>query len=378
MSLSHALALTKTYLAPSCIAATPTSLTSMPLSTPSSAKNTTVAIIPEDHLLCQPRICHAANPLPPSHPLHPCPFQCASHPLNRLLNTSQGTSVSGQTTPYRHKNSLRREQELRSPPLTLGDSPSLLPLSRTSLPPLLTHPQTSSGPSSMDLLTPSGLETMSTERRWKDSRLKSQCSSSRSMMTGMALPSAHRGMKKITDASQTSPSPSTTEQSDSPVSSNSSMTEELQGYIVRPKERRMHESLSYMPLPITPLTNHWSHSLPGSTVASGVTKPPMPFLRMLSTTSMTGDSLQMSTGINNSTKTMHTSSRSWTSLRQSNRASSRTVLSLRSASSAPDLQKKSNTSLFTHLRAPFSWVGKGGALSSHHDSLPLRDKDVPM
>ena len=377
-SLSRAPVLTKTYLAPSHIAVTPTSLISMPLSIPSSAKNTTVAIIPEDHLLCQPRICHAANPLPRLHPLHPCPFQCASHPLNRPLNAFQSTSALEQMTPCRCETSLRREHVSHSLPLTLGDSPSLPPLSRTSSPPLLTCPWTSSGASSMDSLTPSGLEMMSTERRWKDLRPRSQCSSSRSMTMGMALPSAHQGMKKTMDTSQTSPSPSTTEQSNSPVSSNSSMMEELQGYTARPKGRRMHKSLSYMLLLIMPLTSHWSRSPPGSAVASGVTEPPMPFLRTLSTTSMTGDSSLTSTNINNSTKTMCTSSRSWTSLRWSNKVSSRTALSLRSALSAPNSQRRSNTSLFTCLWAPFSWAGKGGALSSHSDSSLPRDKDISM
>ena len=67
-------ALTKTCLAPLCIAAAHTSPISTPLNTPFSAKNTTVAIIPEDHLLCQLQICHAVTPLPQLHPLHPCPF----------------------------------------------------------------------------------------------------------------------------------------------------------------------------------------------------------------------------------------------------------------------------------------------------------------
>ena len=352
----------------------------MPSSTPSSVKNTTVAIIPEDHLQCQPQICHAVTPLPWSHPLHPCPFQCASHPLNRPLNISQDISALGQMTPYRCETSPRREQGSPSPPPTPGDSLSPpLPYRMSSLP-LLTHPQISSGPSSMDSLTPSGLEMMSTERRWKDLRLRSRCSSSRSTTTTttMALPNAHLGTRRTMDASQTSPSPSMMEQSNLPVSSNSSTMGELQDYTVRPRERRMHKSLSYMLLPTTPLTNHWSHSLPGSVTASGAIKPPMPFLRMPSMTLTTGDSSQMSTNTNNSTKTMHTLSRSWTSLRQSDRASSRTAPSLRSTSSVPDLQKKSNTSLFAHLWAPFSQGGKEGALSSCHGSSKPRDEDVSM
>ena len=90
------------------IAAAPTLLTNMPLNTHSSVKNLTVAITPEDHIQCQPRTCHAATPLPPSHPLHPCPFQCASHPLNRPRNASLDTSVLGQMTPSSAKTSPRR------------------------------------------------------------------------------------------------------------------------------------------------------------------------------------------------------------------------------------------------------------------------------
>ena len=108
MSLNPVPALTRTCPAHLCIAATPTSPINMPLNTHSSVKNTTVAIIPEDHLLCQPRICHALSPLPPSHPLHPCPFQCASHPLNRPLNVFQDTLASEQTIPSRCKTSQRR------------------------------------------------------------------------------------------------------------------------------------------------------------------------------------------------------------------------------------------------------------------------------
>ena len=378
MSLNHALVPTKTYLTPSHITVAPTSLTSMPLSIPSSAKNNTVAIIPEDHLLCQPWICHAVNPLPPLHPLHPCPFQCTSHPLNRPLNTFQGTSASEQMTPCKHETSPRREQQSHSPPSTPGNSPSLPPPSRMSSLPLLTHPQTSSEPLLVDSLTPSEFETMSTERRWKDLRLRLQCSNSRSTTTATGSPSAHLDTRRTTDASQTSPSPLMMEQSDLPVSSNNSMMEELQGYTVRPRERRMHESLSYMLLPITPLTNHWSCSLPGSAVASGAIEPPTPFLRMPSMTLTTGDSSPMSTDISNLTKTTCTSSRSWTSLKWSDKVSSRTALSSRSASSAPDLQKRSSTSLFTHLQAPFSQVGKGEALLSPPNSLLPRDKDISM
>ena len=378
MSLNHALAPTKIYPVPSCIAVAPTSPTNTLLNTPSSAKNTTVAIIPEDHLQCQPWICHAASPLPPSHPLHPCPFQCASHPLNRPLNTFQDTSVSGQTTPSRCKTSLRREQRSQSLPLTPGDSPSLLPLSKMSLPPPLTRLQTSSGLSLMGLLTPSELGMMSTERRWRDSRPKSPHSDSKPTTTTTASPNATRGTRRTMDDSQTSLSLLMTEQSNLPVSSNSSMTEGLQGYTARPRERRMHESLSYMLLPTMPLTSHWSHSPPGSAVASGATEPLMPFSRTPSTTSMTGDSLLMSITINSSTKTTHTSSRSWTSLKQNDKVSSRIMLLSKSASSAPDSWRKSSISLFTRLWAPFSRDGREGAPSSHPDSSMLRDEDISM
>ena len=152
-SSSPAPALTKIYPVLLCTAAIPTSPISMPSNTRSSAKSTTVAIIPEDHLQCQPWICHAASPLPLSHPLHPCPFQCTSHPLNRPQSTSQDISVSGLMTPYRCETSLRRGRRLPSPPSTPGGSLFPPPPYRMSLLPLLTHPLTSSGPSSMDLLT---------------------------------------------------------------------------------------------------------------------------------------------------------------------------------------------------------------------------------
>ena len=98
-SSNPALVCTRICCTLSCTIATPTLLINMPSNTHSSAKSTTVAIIPEDHLQCQPRICHAVSPLPLLHPLHPCPFQCTSQPLNRPRNASLDTSVSGRTTP---------------------------------------------------------------------------------------------------------------------------------------------------------------------------------------------------------------------------------------------------------------------------------------
>ena len=103
------------------IAADHTSPTNTPLNTGTSVKNTTVAIIPEDHLQCQPRICRAVSPLPPSHPLHPCPFQCTSHPLNRPRNASPGTLVSELTTLFNAETSPRTGRRLPSPPSTRGD-----------------------------------------------------------------------------------------------------------------------------------------------------------------------------------------------------------------------------------------------------------------
>ena len=134
------------------IVANRTSLISTPLNTGTSVKNTTVAIIPEDHLQCQPRTCHAPNPLPPSHPLHPCPFQCASHPLNRPRSVSPGILASELTNPFSAETSLRMGRRLPSLPSTRGDSHCPPPPYRMSSPPLQTQLPSSSGRSSMDLL----------------------------------------------------------------------------------------------------------------------------------------------------------------------------------------------------------------------------------
>ena len=133
----------------SCIVADHISLINMPSNTGTSVKNTTVAIIPEDHLQCQPRTCRAPNPLPPSHPLHPCPFQCASHPLNRPRSASPGTLASELTNLFNAETSPRRGRRLPSPPLTRGDFPSPPPPYRTSSQPHPTQLPTSSGRSSM-------------------------------------------------------------------------------------------------------------------------------------------------------------------------------------------------------------------------------------
>ena len=272
MSLNHAPVPTKTYLIPSCITATCTSPTNTPLNMHSSAKNTTVAIIPEDHLLCQPQICHTANPLPQSHPLHPCPFQCTSHPLNQPLTTFQDTLALARMMPFEWAKSPKKVRELLSPPLTPGGSPSLPPLCRTSLLPHLICPWTNSGPLLLDLLPPSGSETMSIGRRSRGSRPILQHFNRGWTMKTMGLANAHPGMRRIKSVSQTSPSPSTTEQSSLPVSSNSSTMEGWQDSTVRPRERRRHESLNCMLPPTIPLTSQWSRSLPGSVIAFGATK----------------------------------------------------------------------------------------------------------
>ena len=378
MTLSPAHVCTKICRALSRIAADRTSLTNTPLNTGISAKNTTVAIIPEDHLQCQPWTCRAASPLPPSHPLHPCPFQCTSHPLNRPRNASPGILASELMNLFNAGTSLRTGRRLPLPPSIRGDSRYPPPLYRTSLPPLLTRPPNSSGRSSMDSPPRFESETMSTERRWRDSRPTSPTSSSRLMMTETGLPSVRPGTRRTTGDSQISPSLSMTELSDLPVSSNSSTMEGSLDCTVEPRARRTCVLLSYMPLPTTHLTNPSNPSPPGSTAVYGATAPPTPFSRTPSTTSTTGDSSLTSTDTDNSTRITHTWSRSWSFSRQSERVSSRTGLLSRTASSTPDSARRSNTSLFARLQAPFNRPGRGGAPSSHPDSSTPRDEDVSM
>ena len=220
---------TRTCPIPSCITVNHISLTSMPSCTPSSAKNPTVAIIPEDHLLCQPGICLVKDPLPCLHPLHPCPFQCALHPLNKTGTDSPATLALGTTIPFRLAKPLRALQKLLSPPLTPGASPFLPPLCRMSLQPPPIHPWTSSGPSLPDLLTPFKLEMMSIRRRSRDSKQTWWFYNRGWMKMTMALQSAHLGMRRTRSASPTSPSPLMTEQSNLPVSSSNLMMEGLQG-----------------------------------------------------------------------------------------------------------------------------------------------------
>ena len=112
--------------------------------------------------------------LPCSHPLHPCPFQCTSHPLNRPLTASQDILALAKTIPFGLARSLKTLLELLSPPPTPGDSLSLPPLCRMSLLPHLIRPQTNSGPLLLDLLLPLGSETMSIGRRSKDLKLTLQ------------------------------------------------------------------------------------------------------------------------------------------------------------------------------------------------------------
>ena len=355
-----------------------TLLTNMPSNTGISAKNTTVAIIPEDHLQCQPRICCAVSPLPLSHPLHPCPFQCASHPLNRPQNASPGTLASELTNLFNAETSLRTGRRLPSPPSTRGDSCYPPPLYRMSSPPLQTQLPNSSGRSSMDSLPRFESEMTSTERRWRDSRPTSPTSSNRLMTTETGSPSVCPATRRTTGNSRTSPSLSTTERSDLPVSSNSSTMEGSLDYIAEPRVRRMHVLLSYTPLPITHLTNPSNPFPPGSAAVYGATAPPMPSSRTPSTTLMIGDSSLTSTDTDNSTRIMHTWSRSWSFSRLNERASSKTELLSRTTSSMPDSVRRSNTSLFAHLWAPFNRPGRRGAPSSHPDSSPPRDEDVSM
>ena len=150
-SLSPAHVCTRICHALSRIIADHTSLTNTPLNTGTSVKNTTVAIIPEDHLQCQPRICRALSPLPPLHPLHPCPFQCTSHPLNRPQSASPGTLASELMTLFNAGTSPRRGRRLPSPPSIRGDSLYPPPPYRTSLLPLPTQLLNNSGQSSTGL-----------------------------------------------------------------------------------------------------------------------------------------------------------------------------------------------------------------------------------
>ena len=377
-SSNHALALTKTYLAPLCIAVAHTSPISMPSSTPSSVKNTTVAIIPEDHLLCQPRICHTANPLPQLHPLHPCPFQCTSHPLNCPLTNFQDTLALARTMPFEWERSPKKVRELLLPPPTPGGSPSLPPLCRMSLLPHLTHPRTNSGPLLLDLLPLSRSKMMSIGRKSRVSRLILWHFNRGWTTKTMASANVWLDMKKIKNAFQTSPFLSMTEPNGLHASSSSSTMEGWWDFIVELRERKKWESLNCMPPPTTPLTSQWSHSPPGSIIASGVTGQPMPSLRMPSTTLMTGGFLPMSITTNSTTKRTPTSSRNWTSWRQSDKVSPKAEPWLKNASSRLGSQKKLSTSLFTCLQAPFSQGGKGGVHSSHRISSLPRDKDISM
>ena len=377
-SSSCALALTKTSLAPSHIAATCTSPINMPSSMPSSVKNITVAIIPEDHLLCQPQICLAANPLLQSHPLHPCPFQCASHPLNRPLTVSQDILASARMMPFEWAQSPKRVQELLSPPLTPGDSLSLPPLCRTSSLPHLICPQTNSGPLSPDSPPPSGSEMMSIGRRSRGLRLTLRYFNRGWTMKTMASANAHQGMRRTGSASPISQSPSMMGWSGSPASLSSSTMEGLLGSIAGLRERRKCKSSNCM-LPLTtPLTNPWSCYPPGSAITSGVTKQHMPSLRMPSMTLVTGDSSLTCTNTVSMTRSAPISPRSWSFWRQTIKAPSRIAPSSRNASLQLNSQTGSSTSPFNCLRDPFNQSGKGGVCSSCCDSSPTRDEDVSM
>ena len=372
-SLNCAPAPAKTSLTPLCIAAACTSPINMPSSTGPFAKNATVAIIPEDHLQCQPRICLAAQPLPHLHPLHPCPFQCASHPLNRPLTISPDILALVTTIPFELVRSLKKLCTLLLPPPTPGGSPSLPPLCRSSLLPHLIHPWTNSGPLSMASPPLSGLETMSIRRKsralkpalWYYNR-----GWTRSMMD---LPSVPLGMKKTKSNFLTSPSPLMMVQRGLPASSSSSMMEGLQDFTPMQRERRRPELLSYTPLQTIPLTNQWSCSPPGSVVAFGAIEWPTPFSKMQSTTLMIGDSLQMSNTINNMIKSVPTSLKRWSSWWPTSKTTRKPALFVKNDSLLPALQTKSNIWCFTHWPGPSSQPGKGGAWSSHPNFPPSRD-----
>ena len=141
-NFTHAPADTKTSLTPLPTAANHTSPTSTPSYTLSSVKNPTVAIIPEDHLLCQPWVCLVKDFLPCLHPLHPCPFQCALHPLNRTGATSPATLAFGAMIPFKSAKSLKTSQNCYCHHQLLG----LPPLSHLCAECPCSHPQSIPGP----------------------------------------------------------------------------------------------------------------------------------------------------------------------------------------------------------------------------------------
>ena len=378
MSLSHVPSPAKISLTPLHTAAAHTSLTNMPFNTGLFVKNATVAIIPKDHLQCQPQICLAAQPLPCLHPLHPCPFQSTSHPLNRPLTISLDILALVSTILFKSVKSLKRLHALFSPPPTPGGSPSLPPLCRMSSLPHLIHPQTNSSPLSMALLPPSGLEMMSIGRKSRDLKPVFQYFNRGWTKKMMDLQSVPLGMKRTRSISPTSPSPSTMVQSSSPASSSSLMMEESQGSMPEPRERRRPESLSYMPLQTIPLSNQWSCSPPGSIVAFGVTEQHMPSLRMLSMTLTTGVSLQMSTATANTTKNVHTSHRRWSSWWPTSKITRSPAPSAKNTWSPPTLWTKSNTSHFACLLGLFNQPGREGVPSNLPISPCSNNKDISI
>ena len=174
--------------------------------------------------------------------------------------------------PFEWAQSLKKVQELLSPPPTPGGSPSLPPLCRTSSLPHLICPQTNSGPLSPDLPPPSGPEMMSIGRKSRGSRLTLQYFNRGWTTKMMASASAHLGMRRTGSASPTSQFPLMTGQSDLPASSSSSMMEGLLGSIAEQRERRRRKLSNCMLPLITPLTNPWSHYPLGSIAVSGATK----------------------------------------------------------------------------------------------------------
>ena len=378
MSSNNVPAPTRTSLAPLCTAAIHTSPTSMPLNMHSSARSTTVAIIPEDHLLCQPRICLAANPLPCSHPLHPCPFQCASHSLNKPLTTSQDILASARMIPIWVG---KVTKEVARIALATTNSWGF-PLSPTSVQNMLAATPNPSPDQFRSIITrlATTIRIRDDVHREKVEGLKADIAvlQQRVDNDNNGLQNAHLGTKRTRSASQTSQSPSTMEQSNSPVSSNNSMMEGLLGSIVEPRARRRHKSLSHMPLPITPLTNQWNHYPPGSAAASGVIKWHTPSSKMPSMTLMTGDSLPMYTDTASTTRSVPTSPRNWSFWRQITRVPSRLTPSSRSTSLQHDSQTGSSILPFAHLWGPFNRHGRKEAWSDRHTSPPTRDEDVSM
>ena len=194
----------------------------------------------------------------------------------------------------------------------------------------------------------------------------------------MGSQSAHLDTKKTGSAFPTSLSLSTMEQSSLPASSSSLMIEGSLGSMPELRERRRPGSLSYMCLPIIPLTNWWSPSPPGSVIASGATRQLTPSSKMQSMTLMTGDSLPTSIAITNMTKNALISPRKWSFWKLTSKAPINPAPSAKSNSLLPISQIKSNTLHSVCLWGSFSWHERGEAQSNCLESPPTKDKDVSI